>query len=91
MIRLNLSQAKARLSECVARAVSGETVVICKRNKPLAELRAIVQAPGKPRPIGLLKGSFVVPPSFFEPLADDVLDATDRKRPRGENLSGGEQ
>ncbi len=75
MIRLNLNQAKTHLSDCIAKAMSGETVVICKRNKPVAELRAIAHAPGKPRPIGLLKGRFEVPPSFFEPLPDDVLDA----------------
>lgn len=27
------------------------------------------------RPIGLAKGTFQVPPSFFEPLPDDMLDA----------------
>ncbi len=27
------------------------------------------------RPIGLAKGEFVVPPEFFEPLPDEVLDS----------------
>ena len=28
----------------------------------------------KQRPIGLSKGKFQVPPSFFEPLTDEMLD-----------------
>ncbi len=28
----------------------------------------------KKRPIGLLKGKFQVPASFFEPLSDEVID-----------------
>ncbi len=43
MITLNLNRAKPHLSECIAQAKAGETVVICKWNKPVAELRAIPQ------------------------------------------------
>jgi len=43
-------------------------VVICSHNVPVAELRAIPQAARKPRPVGLAKGKFRVPPRFFEPL-----------------------
>ncbi len=75
MITLNLNQAKTHLSECIAQAEAGETVVICKRNKPVAELRAIPQRENKPRPIGLLKGQFSVPDTFFEPLPDEIVSA----------------
>ncbi len=33
----------------------------------------------KERPIGLSKGKFQVPPSFFEPLTDEMLDAFEGK------------
>ena len=33
----------------------------------------------KQRPIGLSKGKFQVPSSFFEPLADEMLDAFEGK------------
>jgi antitoxin (DNA-binding transcriptional repressor) of toxin-antitoxin stability system len=75
MITLNLNQAKTHLSECIAQAEAGETVIICKRNKPVAELRAIPQPQNKPRPIGLLKGQFSVPEEFFEPLPDEIIAA----------------
>ncbi|MDN5753789.1 MAG: type II toxin-antitoxin system Phd/YefM family antitoxin [Nitrosospira sp.] len=75
MITLNLHQAKTHLSACIAQVEAGETVVICKRNKPVAEIRAIPQPSEQPRPIGLLKGRFSVPDSFFEPLPDEVIAA----------------
>lgn len=75
MITLNLNQAKTHLSECIAQAEVGETVIICKRNKPVAELRAIPQPQEKPRPFGLLKGQFSVPEGFFEPLPDEIIAA----------------
>jgi len=75
MIILNLHQAKTHLSKYIAQAEAGETVVICKRNKPVAEIRAIPQPQKKPRPVGLLKGQFSVPDSFFEPLPEETIAA----------------
>lgn len=34
----------------------------------------------KRRPIGLAKGRFEIPESFFEPLPDDMLDAFEGKQ-----------
>jgi len=75
MIRINVYEAKAKLSEYLARAEEGETVVICRRNVPVAELRGIARAPAQPRPVGLAKGLFEVPDSFDEPLPAVVIDA----------------
>jgi prevent-host-death family protein len=73
MTKVNVYEAKARLSEYLTRVEAGETVVICRRNQPIAELRAIVPARTEPRPIGLAKGQFDVPTSFQDPLPVDVL------------------
>lgn len=81
MITLNLNQAKTHLSECISQAEAGETVVICKRNKPVAELRAIPQPQKKARPIGLLKGQFSVPEGFFEPLPEEIIAAFEGREP----------
>jgi prevent-host-death family protein len=75
MLKVNIAEAKARLSEFLTSVANGESVVICNRNVPVAELRAISQTSRKPRPVGLAKGKFRVPPRFFEPLPDDVLAA----------------
>lgn len=77
MIKVNVFEAKARLSEYLDRASRGERIVVCRHNRPVAELRAIEPARAEPRPIGPLKGRprFDVPPSFFEPLSEDDLVA----------------
>lgn len=75
MIITNIHEAKARLSEFLDAAAAGERVMICKRNRPVAELRAVTGVRTEPRPIGGAKGRFAVPASFFDPLPDDDLSA----------------
>ncbi|MEW6168798.1 MAG: type II toxin-antitoxin system Phd/YefM family antitoxin [Pseudomonadota bacterium] len=72
---VNIHEAKARLSEMLARVEAGETIVIARRNKPVARLVPIEAeaAPKKPRPIGLAEGAGHVGPEFFEPLDDELL------------------
>lgn len=76
MCRVNVFEVKAKLSEYLDRAASGERIVICRHNTPVAELRAVEAVRREPRPIGPLPGRpvFDVPPSFFEPLPADELD-----------------
>jgi prevent-host-death family protein len=74
MIKVNIHLAKARLSEYLEAVACGERVVICKRNRPVAELRPIEQPRTEPRPIGGATG-VVVLPSFFEPMPNELLDA----------------
>ena len=75
MIRLNMHEAKTHLSRYVARLQEGETILLCRRNEPVAEIRALPRTRDKPRPIGLAHGQFTVPDSFFEPLPDDVIES----------------
>jgi prevent-host-death family protein len=75
MIVINIHEAKAKLSEYLDAVASGERVVICKRNRPVAELRAVEQKRTAPRPIGGGPYTFAVPDSFFESMPDDWLDA----------------
>ena len=74
MNKVNVFEAKARLSEYLDRVEKGERVLICRRNRPVAELRPVDAVRVGRRPIGGAKNRFVIPPSFFEPLPDDVLD-----------------
>ena len=75
MIVINIHEAKAKLSEYLDAVAGGERVVICKRNHPVAELLAFEQKRTQPRPIGGAKGQVSIPPSFFEPMPDEFLDA----------------
>ncbi len=67
-------EAKTRLSKLLDAVEEGETIVICRRNVPAAELHRVRRPRRRRRPIGLLK-SFRVAPSFFEPLPRALLDA----------------
>ena len=75
MINVNVHEVKAKLSEYLARVEAGEVVTICRRNVPVAELRAVSGPPDGDRPRGLANGDFSVPASFLEPLPDEVLGA----------------
>jgi antitoxin (DNA-binding transcriptional repressor) of toxin-antitoxin stability system len=75
MIRLNIHEAKTHLSRYLARLAKGETILLCKRNVPIAEIRPLPTERNKPRPVGLGKGTFQVPPDFFDPLPDEMVAA----------------
>lgn len=75
MIRINIHEAKTHLSRYLARLERGETIVLCRRNVPIAEIRPLPARPVEPRPIGLAKGRITVPPSFFEPLPTELVEA----------------
>lgn len=75
MKQVNMHDAKTNLSRYVAGLAPGETLVLCNRNEPVAELRSLSKKTiAKPR-IGAAKGDFTVPDSFFEPLPEGVLKA----------------
>src|SRR5262245_50739609 len=79
MFKVNVFEVKAKLSEYLDRAARGERIVICRHNKPVAELRAIADTVSRPRTIGPIAGrpTFDLPPAFFEPLPDDELERWD--------------
>ncbi len=76
MLKLNIHEAKTHLSRYVDRILKkGEVIILCKRNVPVAEIRPLRGVAKKKRPIGLDKGKIELPPSFFEPLPDDLIRA----------------
>lgn len=79
MIRLNVHQAKTHLSKYLDRLSEGETILLCKRNTPIAEIRAVPTARKTKRPIGLAKNQLKITKSFFKPLPDELLDAFEGK------------
>lgn len=79
MIRLNVQEAKTHLSRYLDRVERGETIVLCRRNVPVAELRPVARQRQGRRPIGLDKGRVKVSKSFFKPLPKRILDAFEGK------------
>ena len=72
-MKVNVFEVKAKLSEYLDRVLAGERVVICRHNKPVAELRPIEESRAEERPVGPIAGrpTFEVPASFFEPLLEE--------------------
>jgi prevent-host-death family protein len=74
MKKVNINEAKAHLSEYLKALQAGERVVICNRNRPVAELVNAGGSRTEPRLIGGAKGRLTVPETFFDPLPDEFVD-----------------
>lgn len=79
MLKLNIHEAKTHLSRHLQRLMKGESILLCKRNVPIAEIRPLPALLRKKRPIGLDKGKFQVSQDFFEPLPEEMLTAFEGK------------
>lgn len=52
---------------------AGQTLVILKAGKPMAEVKPLVSGPKTPRPFGLCAGEFTVPDDFDAPLPEAII------------------
>ena len=68
MTTININEAKTHLSHYAKRVKSGDTIILCDRNKPFAEIRPLkAKVPSqKKRKLGQLKGSTQFSESFFD-------------------------
>jgi antitoxin (DNA-binding transcriptional repressor) of toxin-antitoxin stability system len=77
MIKVNMHEAKTHLSRYAQMVKRGERVILCERNVPFAEIRALSDAEDLPRerPLGLDAGKVV--------LSDDWDSAATNKEVAG--------
>ena len=69
MKTVNIHEAKTHLSKLVERVSKGEEIIIAKAGKPVARL--VREMPGKhQRALGTMRGKFVVPEDFNDPLPE---------------------
>ena len=74
MLMVNIAEAKAKLSEYVDAVAKGEHVIICNRNRPVAELRPIEAAQLGPRDLSpMFPGEVFMTDAFFEPMTEGEL------------------
>ena len=67
MTTININEAKTHLSRYAKRVKAGETIILCDRNKPFAEIRPIPKTrPSRTRKLGQMKGSVNFAPDFFD-------------------------
>lgn len=73
MTQISLDEIKRDLPAFLRRVETGETLVILKAGKPVAQLKPVPADTGAAnaiglRPYGLASGEFVVPDDFNDPL-----------------------
>jgi prevent-host-death family protein len=74
MIRVNIQEAKTHLSRYLDRVEQGDLVIVCRHNRPVAELRAVETPRVRPaRVAGLLKGQVHWEPNAFAPMTAEEL------------------
>lgn len=77
VMKANVHEIKAHLSAYLERVEAGDTVTVCRRNVPIAELRPLASPRSSaPRPLGMGRaqyGDFSLGQPFFEPLPDDLI------------------
>lgn len=76
MTQANLHEVKSRLSHYARLVKAGETIILCDRNKPFAEIRPL-SSPERPAPkrqLGLMSGLCPIGPDFFSSDAEVTND-----------------
>jgi antitoxin (DNA-binding transcriptional repressor) of toxin-antitoxin stability system len=73
MVRVSVDEIKQNLSVYLPRVEGGETVIIMKDGKPLAEFKPIPSTSNLLRPFGLCNGEFIVPDGFDDPLPENII------------------
>jgi len=76
MIQSNINEIKTHLSSFLEKVAQGETVIVCKCNIPIAEIRPIKPKSLAKRPVGLARRKypdFDLADACLEPLPDDAI------------------
>jgi prevent-host-death family protein len=79
MILINIHEAKAKLSEYLDAARNGERVLICRHNRPVAELRPVDEPRTEPRDLApMYPGASFTTDAF---LTSDELELWEGRPP----------
>lgn len=74
MLKLNVHEAKTHLSRYLDRLEAGETILLCRRNVPIAQISPLPKteaAAGGERPFGLYRGRIRIAADFDVPLSPE--------------------
>src|SRR5512146_205724 len=75
-MKISVADAKNRLLELIKAAENGESVTICHRGKPVADLVRTSKTSGKAPQFGTLKDRLVIQdPDWWKPMRDEEVDA----------------
>jgi antitoxin (DNA-binding transcriptional repressor) of toxin-antitoxin stability system len=74
MSNISIDEIRSDPLGCLRRVEDGETLLVLRDERPVAEIKPVPTAPPQPRPFGLCAGQFTVPDDFDRPLPDNFLD-----------------
>ena len=75
MTMITLDDIRANPEKFIDRMEAGETLVVYREDRPVAEIRPVPSDNDETRlrPFGLCAGEFTVPDEFDDPLTEDIL------------------
>lgn len=73
MIQLEIQEFQANLAGYLNLLAKGEPILLCRDQKPVAELHPIPSKPNKIRQFGMGKDLIQILPGAFDPLPPDIL------------------
>lgn len=75
MVRITPDELARDFTAYFGRVEEGETVIVTRDGRAVAEIKPVAARLAFARPAGLYKGEFVVPDDFDAPLPRHVLDS----------------
>jgi antitoxin (DNA-binding transcriptional repressor) of toxin-antitoxin stability system len=78
MIQVSIDEIKCDWPAFLQPVEAGETIIMTRAGKPMAEIKPIVSDSEKVCPFGLSAGEFVVPDDFGDPLPAGILQEFER-------------
>jgi prevent-host-death family protein len=79
MAQVSVEEIQQDLSAYLQRVEDGETIIIIRAGKPVAEVKPLLSRTETLRPFGLCAGEFTVPDDFDAPLPEDIVKAFEGK------------
>ena len=79
MAQVSVEEIQQDLSAYLQRVEAGETIIIIRAGKPVAEVKPLISRTESLRPFGLCAGEFTVPDDFDAPLLEDIVKAFEGK------------
>jgi len=74
-MKVNVAEAKNKLPELIKAVEDGESVTICRRGAPVADLVRTATAGEGKRKFGTLKGKIIeIDPDWWKPMTDEEVD-----------------
>jgi prevent-host-death family protein len=75
-MQVNVAEAKNKLPELIKAVESGESVTICRRGVPVADLVGTKEPARKNRKLGTLRGKIqILDPHWWRPMTEEEVDA----------------